>query len=78
MNLLSLLAIVVVFSGCSLVPRAAIQKAPEVSFFAEHISTFDYHSHSEVATGINLTLSARVSVCVFVLYLSAVMETRRQ
>lgn len=51
----------IVLSGYSLMSNAAVQKAPEVSFFADYVSKFHYQSHTNVATGINLTLSAQVS-----------------
>ena len=73
----ALLAICIIVGSYVLVSHAAVQKAPEVSFFAEYVTTFDYQSHTRVAIGINLTLSAQVSkfVCLR-FYLSAVMETR--
>ena len=63
-NLLSFV-VYIALSSCVLVSEAAVQKAPEVSFFAEHIYKFGYHSRTEVRTGINLTLSAQVSGLVF-------------
>ena len=56
-----LITICFVFSSYSFLSHAAVQKAPEVSFFAEQVSKFDYHSNAKVASGINLTLSAQVS-----------------
>ena len=59
------LVVYIVLSIYVLVSDGAVQKAPEVSFFAEHIYKFDYHSHTEIATGITLTFSAQVSGFVF-------------
>ena len=62
-----LIAICFVFSSYTLVPHAAVQKAPEVSFFAGRVSKFHYHSNAKVASGIDLTLSAQVSgLCGYV------------
>ena len=51
------------FSGIYLI-QAAVQKVPEIPFSPVSVTQFYYHSHTSVATGVNLTLSAQVRATI--------------